>query len=84
MSMNTNDRRYLKPLTHWLIYRSFRARFTRRTPERVSGMLTTAEGSELPFTYLPQSCSVLLPGEQIEINEYGWEIAHTQIGAEAP
>lgn len=63
----------VKPLTHWLIYRHYTVRFTERTANQVSGVLTTPDG-KLPFRYDPIALVVHLPTQSININEYGWEI----------
>lgn len=68
--MRTN----VKPLTHWIIYRGYKVRFTQRTTTRVAGVLTTPTG-ELPFTYDPMSKTVQTEHEQIIINDYGWEMS---------
>jgi hypothetical protein len=63
----------VKPLTHWIIYRGYKVRFTQRQPGNVTGVLTTPVG-ELTFAYDPDRRIVQLPHEQIQINEYGWEL----------
>jgi hypothetical protein len=68
--MNAN----VKPLTHWAIYKGYKLRFRSRAPARVTGMLTTAEGVELAFEYSPAERLVQLPGEEVRINDFGWEI----------
>lgn len=64
----------VKPLTHWVIYKGYRVRFTSRHTQLVAGILTTSEGAVLPFQYEPTLQIVRLPGEHIKINEYGWEV----------
>ncbi len=63
----------VKPLTHWIIYKGYRVRFTQRTPYQVSGVLTTPAG-ELEFSYQPMTQVITLPDVMITINDYGWEI----------
>lgn len=64
----------IKPLTHWIIYKGYKVRFTRREPTVVTGILTTATG-EMSFRYDPTLYLVYLPDEQIMINDYGWEVS---------
>jgi hypothetical protein len=64
----------VKPLTHWAIYKGYRLRFRSRATERVSGVLTNAEGVEIAFDYLPAERIVQLPEEEVHINDFGWEI----------
>jgi len=64
----------IKPLTHWIIYKGYKVRFTRREPTSVTGILTTMTG-EISFRYDPTIYIVYLPGERITINEYGWELS---------
>jgi hypothetical protein len=64
----------VKPLTHWAIYKGYRLRFRSRATERVSGVLTNAEGVEIAFDYLPAERIVQLPKEEVHINDFGWEI----------
>jgi hypothetical protein len=64
----------VKALTHWVIYKGYRIRFTARSTERVAGVLTTPEGAELPFGYDAAERIVTVQGERIRINEYGWEL----------
>jgi hypothetical protein len=66
----------VKPLTHWAIYKGCKLRFRSRTPASVSGVLTSAEGTEMTFDYAPDTRTLQLPGERIRINEYGWEVDH--------
>lgn len=66
----------IKGLTHWVIYKGYRMRFTGRREGRAEGVLTTPDGVEIGFTYDAQKRTVHLPGEQIRINEYGWELEH--------
>jgi len=65
----------VKPLTHWIIYKKYKVRFTQRTPTLVTGLLTTAAG-EVAFRYLPATRQIILEAEQttVTINEYGWEV----------
>lgn len=69
----------VKPLTHWIIYKSYSVRFTSRTPALVTGLLTTPDGP-LNFEYEPTEMLLRLHSEEkneetsIAINEYGWEI----------
>jgi hypothetical protein len=64
----------VKPLTHWAIYKGYRLRFRSRATERVTGVLTNAEGVEIAFDYLPAERIVQLPEEEVHINDFGWEI----------
>ena len=64
----------VKPLAHWAIYKGCTLRFRSRTPERVAGVLTGADGVAMPFEYMPQTLTLQLGGECIRINDYGWEI----------
>ncbi|HAJ36116.1 MAG TPA: hypothetical protein DCL15_10520 [Chloroflexi bacterium] len=66
----------VKALTHWVIYKGYRVRFTQRSIATVAGVLTTAGGAELAFTYDPATKTVRLPGESIRINDFGWEVEH--------
>lgn len=66
----------VKALTHWVIYKGYRVRFTQRDAGRAAGILTTQEGDELPFVYDVATATVHLPGERIRINQYGWELEH--------
>jgi hypothetical protein len=63
----------VKPLTHWIIYRGYKVRFTQRSPTAVAGVLTTPAG-EIMFRYDPANRLIFLPDERIQINEYGWEL----------
>lgn len=69
----------VKPLTHWIIYKKYKVRFTQRTPTLVTGVLTTPAG-EVAFRYLPPTRQVILAtplardNTTITINEYGWEV----------
>ena len=65
----------VKPLTHWVIYKGYTVRFTARTAEQVAGLLTLPDGRQLAFRYDPVTRVVHLPGRQVTINDYGWEIA---------
>jgi hypothetical protein len=64
----------VKALTHWVIYKGYQVRFTHRSAQLVTGILTTAEGTQLPFQYEPARQVVHLPGERLKINEFGWEV----------
>lgn len=64
----------VKALTHWVIYKGYQIRFASRTPQLVTGTLTTADGTQLPFEYDPVRQVIDLPGERLRINEYGWEV----------
>ncbi|HHY55080.1 MAG TPA: hypothetical protein GYA08_06555 [Chloroflexi bacterium] len=66
----------VKALTHWIIYKGYRVRFTLRSSAAVAGQLTTADGAELTFTYDPTTKTIRIPGESIRINDYGWEVEH--------
>jgi hypothetical protein len=66
----------VKPLTHWAIYKGYKLRFRSREPERAAGLLTNDEGVEMAFEYLPAERIIRLPGEEVRINEYGWELEH--------
>lgn len=63
----------VKALTHWIIYKGYRVRFTRRTPQEVEGILFTPEG-ETPFVYHRQTHQITLPTTTVNINEHGWEL----------
>jgi hypothetical protein len=69
MSIRVN----VKPLMHWLIYRHYTVRITKRTPTEVEGLMTTPEG-QVNLRYDPTTQTVYLPSQTIAINEYGWEI----------
>lgn len=69
----TSLRANVKPLTHWLIYKRYNVRFSRRSPQEVTGTITTPENVEIPFRYEPQTQVIHLPDRRIHINEYGWE-----------
>lgn len=64
----------VRALTHWVIYKGYKVRFTSRSPQRVEGVLTTPEGDEIAFGYDPVAQVVELPDERIRINDYGWEM----------
>lgn len=64
----------VKPLTHWVIYKGYKVRFTARRPPVAEGVLTTPEGAEIRFAYDASTRVVTLPEERIRINEYGWEL----------
>ena len=66
----------VKALTHWVIYKGYRVRFTQRSAVAVAGILTTPDGGEVAFTYDPATNTVRLPGESIRINDFGWELEH--------
>ncbi|HHY57882.1 MAG TPA: hypothetical protein GYA08_20875 [Chloroflexi bacterium] len=66
----------VKALTHWIIYKGYRVRFTQRDASAVAGVLTAADGVELAFTYAPATKTVHLPGESVRINDFGWEVEH--------
>jgi hypothetical protein len=63
----------VKPLTHWIIYRGYKVRFTQREPTLVAGILTNDTGT-VSFTYDPNTYTVQLPSERLVINAYGWEL----------
>lgn len=71
----------VKPLTHWIIYKSYSVRFSSRTPRLVTGVLTTPDGP-LNFSYEPEEMVIQVQSsvnepeqeERIKINEHGWEI----------
>lgn len=69
MSIRVN----VKPLMHWLIYRSYTVRITKRAPTEVEGIITTPEG-QTTFRYDPTAQVIHLPDKTVTINEYGWEI----------
>jgi hypothetical protein len=64
----------VKPLTHWIIYRGFKVRFSQRAPSVVAGVLTTPSGERM-FRYDPVNRTIFLPDERININEHGWELS---------
>ena len=64
----------VKPLTHWVIYKGYKVRFTSRNAQLIAGVLTTGDGAALSFQYEPDLQIVHLPGESIRINEFGWEV----------
>lgn len=72
----------VKPLTHWIIYRGYKVRFTQRTPGCVIGVLTRPDG-EVGFQYNPDTLCVDLPDERIIINQYGWELSKETVQNEA-
>ncbi|MDQ3247985.1 MAG: hypothetical protein M3Q45_02140 [Chloroflexota bacterium] len=72
----------VKPLTHWIIYRGYKVRFTGRAATAVTGILTTPTGTQA-LHYDPTTCTVQLPGERITINEYGWELSKEVIHEQA-
>ncbi|RIK42475.1 MAG: hypothetical protein DCC55_08895 [Chloroflexi bacterium] len=63
----------VKPFTRWVIARRYTVRFQRRAADAVSGIVTTPAG-EIAFLYDPQRRIIQLPGEEVVIDEYGWEI----------
>ncbi len=63
----------VKPLTHWIIYKGYRVRFSNRSAAEVTGTLTTPNGLQ-SFRYEPDSMLLHLPDRSITINEYGWEV----------
>ena len=65
----------VKPFTHWVIYKGYKVRFTTRTAQAVTGVLTAPDGAELLFRYDPDPMLVHLPTGRIEINQHGWEVA---------
>ncbi|MCC6454405.1 MAG: hypothetical protein IT328_05640 [Caldilineaceae bacterium] len=69
MSVRVN----VKPLMHWLIYRGYTVRITKRAPGEVEGIMTTPDGSTT-FRYDAAAQVVHLPEKVVAINEYGWEI----------
>ena len=73
MSIRAN----VKPLTHWVIYKGYTVRFTRRDVTAVTGVLSTPDGP-LTFAYDPRAQVIHLPDRAICINEYGWEIDSPQ------
>ncbi|MEM7128556.1 MAG: hypothetical protein AAF702_19640 [Chloroflexota bacterium] len=50
----------VKPLTHWIIYKKYTVRFSRRSPNKVQGILTTPNG-QCSFSYDPQQMIIHLP-----------------------
>lgn len=62
----------VKPFTYWLIHHNYSARFGRRSPESVCGVITTPEG-ELAFNYNPATLTIELPDRILTINPHGWE-----------
>jgi len=66
----------VKPLTHWVIYKGYKVRFTERSNGRAAGLLTTAADEQIAFTYDASQRIVELPGERIRINQHGWELEH--------
>ena len=63
----------VKPLTHWLIYKGYTVRFTSRSPDHVTGVMTTPGGAA-QFTYNPQTMQIATDDGIVAINEHGWEI----------
>jgi hypothetical protein len=68
-----STRANVKPLMHWLIYRGYTVRISKRTPSEVEGVMTTPDGP-IQFRYEPTAQLIHLPEQTIAINEYGWEI----------
>ncbi len=62
----------LKPLTYWVIHENYSVRFKSRTPEKVQGVVSNAEGDEVEFDYYPDSMQIELPDRIITVNEGGW------------
>jgi hypothetical protein len=69
----------VKALTHWVIYKGYQVRFTDRSVQLVTGILTTSEGTQLPFQYDPARRTIRVAGELVKINEYGWEVEREPI-----
>ena len=63
----------VKPLARWAIYKGCTLRFRDRTPECVTGVLTDGDGKKMAFEYLPQALVLRVGGENIRMDEYGWE-----------
>lgn len=63
----------VKPLTHWVIYKGYTVRFSKRTPAEVTGTLTTPDGP-VAFSYAPDAMRVELPDRVVHINQHGWEL----------
>jgi hypothetical protein len=74
----------VKPLTHWAIYKGYKLRFHSRTPERVDGVLTSAEGVAIDFTYAPATLTLQIGDEGIHINDYGWELERWRVPKGTP
>ena len=72
----------VKPLTHWIIYRGYKVRFTQRTSGCVMGVLTRPD-QEVNFQYDPAAHCVTMPDERIIINEYGWELSKETVQDES-
>ncbi len=68
----------VKPLTHWVIYRGYKVRFSHRALDVVTGNLTTSTG-EVKFRYDPTALIVYLPEQRITLNQYGWELNKEQL-----
>lgn len=64
----------VKPLTHWVIYKGYRVRFTARGENEVRGILTTPDGP-VEFTYHPATHAIHLPDAVITVDDYGWEVS---------
>ncbi|MCB0043812.1 MAG: hypothetical protein H6642_16445 [Caldilineaceae bacterium] len=75
-----SPRANVKPLTHWLIYRGYSVRFHARNRDRVTGVITTPDGTA-DFVYDPANLVVTLPDERIRINEHGWELEKEALDA---
>lgn len=69
----------VKALIHWAIYKGYKLRFTRRAAGHAAGVLTTAEGVELPFAYDAAEKVIQLPDIHIHINDYGWEVRRESV-----
>lgn len=78
-----SNRANVKPLTHWLIYKGYRVRFTRREATSVAGVITTPNGP-LDFRYDAAAQVVHLPDRTVTINEYGWELSSTPPDTKPP
>ncbi len=66
----------VKPLTHWVIYKGYKVRFTARSAGQAAGILTAPDGAQIAFAYDAADRVVTLPGERIRINQHGWELEH--------
>jgi hypothetical protein len=69
----------VKPLVHWAIARGYTVRFGERTPNRVTGSMSTPNGP-VAFAYDPiarlitlEDGAAVTTAATIAINEYGWE-----------
>lgn len=79
MSIKAN----VKPLTHWVIYKGYTVRFTRRDATSVAGVLTTPDGP-LTFEYDATIQVIHLPTHSIAINQYGWELDNVALPPTPP